>query len=413
MVLDDVPASNSLASKCPVCQRPSSAPFFKIKRAPIFCNVLHESALSARQAPCRGIELVLCEHCALIYNAKFEPEIVQYSPGYQNQLHASERFRSFAKELSSKLVKRHGLSGRSAIEIGCGDGFFLERLVESGMHKGIGYDPAAGEGTVQRKSPAVQIVPELFNFDQGAEPVDAMFCRHVFEHVGNPLEFLSRLRSSIAGRNTLVYFEVPDATRMLEAVMVWDVIFEHFTYWTSAALNSLFVRCGFNPLSVSTDFGSQFLMLEARPSAWPSQRLWPTTAQVRATKSQCRSFEEASTKLISYWKTALRDLRTQGRKAVIWGAGSKGITFANVVAGHEPLLAGIIDINPEKQGKYVAFSGLPVLPPSQLSELRPDVVILMNEIYALEVTKLLKEIGVNADIRQVSEFSNVAQKVYA
>jgi hypothetical protein len=407
------PASNFLANKCPVCQRPSSAPFLRIERIPIFCNVLHSSAFDARQAPCRGIDLVLCEHCALIFNAKFDPEIVQYSPGYENPLHVSERFCSFAKELSSKLVKHHRLFGGTAIEIGCGDGFFLERLVESGMHKGIGYDPAAGEGTVQRKTPAVQVIPELFNFDQSVESVDAVICRHVFEHVGNPMEFLSRLRSNIAGRDTLVYFEVPNATRMLEAVMIWDVIFEHFTYWTSAALSTLFVRCGFNPLSVSTDFGNQFLMLEARPSVWPSQGLWPTADQVRAIKSQCCSFGEASTKLIAHWKTALRNLRAQGRKAVIWGAGSKGITFANVVAGHEPLLAGIVDINPQKQGRYVAFSGLPVLAPSQLNDLRPDVVILMNENYALEVTKLLKELGVNADIRQVSQLSDVAQKSYA
>jgi len=109
----------------------------------------------------------------------------------------------------------------------------------------------------------------------------------------------------------------------------------------------------------------------------------------------------------------LRNLRAQGRKAVVWGAGSKGITFANIVAGREPLLAGIIDINPEKQGKSVAFSGLPVLAPSQLSDLRPDLVILMNENYTLEVSKLLKEIGVTADIHNVSQFSNIAQKIDA
>ena len=109
----------------------------------------------------------------------------------------------------------------------------------------------------------------------------------------------------------------------------------------------------------------------------------------------------------------MRNLRAQGRKAVVWGAGSKGITFANVVAGREPLLAGIIDISPVKQGKCVAFSGLPVLAPSQRSDLRPDLVILTNENYTLEVSKLLKEIGVAAEIQNISQCFNIARKIYA
>jgi hypothetical protein len=281
------------------------------------------------------------------------------------------------------------------------------------MHRGIGYDPAMRGRTAERKSPAVQIVPELFNVDQSADSVDAIICRHVFEHLANPLEFLSKLRSNIGGQDTLMYFEVPNATQMLESVIVWDVIFEHFTYWTSASLSALFVGCGFNPLSVSADFGNQFLMLEARPSLWSPQRSRPTRAEVRATKDQCSYFGEASTKLISCCRTELRNLRAQGRKAVVWGAGSKGITFANVVAGREPLLAGIIDINPVKQGKCVAFSGLPVLAPSQLSNLRPDLVILANENYTLEVSKLLKEIGVAAEIQNISQCFNIARKIYA
>jgi hypothetical protein len=375
--------------------------------------VLHASASAARDAPCSDIDLALCERCALIYNAKFDPALVQYAAGYQNPLHVSECFRGFAAELGSRLVKHHHLFGGTAIEIGCGDGFFLERLVESGMHRGIGYDPAMTGLTAGRKIPGVQIVPELFNVDESADSVDAIICRHVFEHLASPVEFLSQLRSNIGGQDTLMYFEVPNATRMLESVIVWDVIFEHFTYWTSATLSALFVRCGFNPLSVSTDFGDQFLMLEARPSLWPAKSSWPTRAEVRAIKDQCSHFGETSTKLISYCKTMLRDLRAQGRKAVVWGAGSKGITFANLIAGREPLLAGIIDINPEKQGKYVAFSSLPVLAPSQLSDLRPDLVILMNENYTLEVSKLLKEIGVAADIQNVSQLSNIARKIYA
>ena len=179
-------SNSALAWQCPICQHPPSLPFLKLERVPVFCNVLHPSDSAARRAPCSAIHLVVCDHCALIYNAQFEPALVQYSSGYNNPLDVSECFRSFAKQLSAKLIKNHGLFGGTAIEIGCGNGFFLEQLVESGMHEGIGYDPAA-RGRVEKKNSAVQVLPELFNLDRSVGAVDAIICRHVFEHLPKSL----------------------------------------------------------------------------------------------------------------------------------------------------------------------------------------------------------------------------------
>jgi SAM-dependent methyltransferase len=393
--------------QCPICQYPSSVPFLKLQPVPVFCNVLYPSASAARRAPASAIHLVVCENCALIYNAQFEPALMQYSPGYTNPLDVSDRFRAFANELATKLVKNHALYGGRAVEIGCGNGFFLERLVEKGMKQGIGYDPSAKRREETENLP-VQIFPKLIDLDHSLGPVDAFICRHVFEHLSDPVEFLSKLRAHIEKDDALIYFEVPNANQMLDGGMIWDVIYEHFTYWTSPALSTLFERHGFEPISVSTGFGKQFLMLEGRPSALPYQNSWPARADVHAFKKQCFRFGETSTKLISHWKPVLRNLRTLGRKVVLWGAGSKGITFANVVAGEEPLLAGIVDINPEKQGRYAALTGVPVLSPANLNDLRPDVILLMNENYTFEVTNLLNEIGVAACIQDISQVLHLA-----
>jgi hypothetical protein len=406
MVVIHASASHSAqAIECPACKHGASLPFLSIERAPVFCNVLHTSASVARDTSSSEIDLVICERCALIYNRKFNPSFVQYSAGYQNPLHVSEAFRGFAEELSAKLVKNHHLFGGTAIEIGCGDGFFLDRLVHAGMREGIGYDPTMRDRTTENDT-RIKIVPELFSLDQTLSSVDAIICRHVFEHLPNPLEFLTKLRSNIGSQNTMMYFEVPDATRMLESISIWDVIFEHFTYWTAGALTTLFVRCGFKPLSVSSDFGKQFLMLEARPQL--SHTSWPSPTEIRAIGKQCRHFAEASTKLVSHWKAVLCELRAQGRTAVVWGAGSKGITFASLVAEQEPLLAGIVDINAGKQGKYAPLTGIPILAPSHLNVLRPDVVILMNENYTREVTKLLNEVGLAANVKQVAQDLDLA-----
>jgi hypothetical protein len=391
---------------CPVCRAEPPDPFLTLKRVPIFCNVLHSTRTAACSAPCGDIELVLCPGCALVYNRSFDPARVSYSPDYDNPLHFSATFRTFASELSRRLVTEYRLAGGAAVEIGCGDGFFLDLLLKDGMREAIGYDPSM-EGRVvdDRHDAALRIVPTLFQKQLVNGPIDAIICRHVLEHLPDPLGFIQDLREAIESQNPLIYFEVPNGEWVLQTTSVWDVIYEHFTYWTAVTLGVLFDRTKHLPISVSTGFGHQFLMLKARPHGVPTLREWLLRYEARRLGEICKQFGKASAELIGQSRTALGEIRAHDGRVVLWGGGSKGVTFANVVAGNEPLLAGIVDINPNKQGKYIGGCGLPVLAPSELTELRPDVVLLMNSNYAGEVSTLLDELGLKPEMRHVDQWS--------
>jgi len=71
----------------------------------------------------------------------------------------------------------------------------------------------------------------------------------------------------------------------------------------------------------------------------------------------------------------------------IWGAASKGVVFAVYLQRAGARLEFAIDINPAKQNKYLASSGLLVLPPEQaLRLLQPgDNVFVMNSNYLDEI----------------------------
>lgn len=76
-----------------------------------------------------------------------------------------------------------------------------------------------------------------------------------------------------------------------------------------------------------------------------------------------------------------------GGRLAIWGAAAKGVTFAQhlLERGIRPELA--IDINPAKQGKFLAGSGLHVVTPAEaLVRLgqRPDIFV-MNSNYLDEI----------------------------
>ncbi|HUU58191.1 MAG TPA: methyltransferase domain-containing protein, partial [Phycisphaerae bacterium] len=127
---------------CPVCRGHGTTEFFRAEGLPVFCNATFETPEEARLAPRGTIRLRICHACGYIYNSAFAPEQVAYGRGYENALHFSPRFRSYARELAGQLVERFGLRGRKIVEIGCGDGYFLGVLCEIGRNTGVGFDPS-------------------------------------------------------------------------------------------------------------------------------------------------------------------------------------------------------------------------------------------------------------------------------
>src|SRR5690606_14147123 len=80
----------------------------------------------------------------------------------------------------------------------------------------------------------------------------------------------------------------------------------------------------------------------------------------------------------------------ESRSAAIWGAAAKGVMFAHHLAARGVAPALAIDINPAKQGRFLAGSGLPVLPPGEaLAKLGPAPdIFVMNSNYLPEIRSM-------------------------
>ena len=96
-----------------------------------------------------------------------------------------------------------------------------------------------------------EIVGEYFRSDQLDRPFDAITLPPRAGASRRSGALLSDIRRAIGDRDVPVYFEVPNAGWMLEAVSMWDVIYEHVGYWSGPALSALFpadrVRAAFRP----------------------------------------------------------------------------------------------------------------------------------------------------------------------
>jgi hypothetical protein len=83
---------------------------------------------------------------------------------------------------------------------------------------------------------------------------------------------------------------------------------------------------------------------------------------------------------------------------VLWGASSKAVGFLSAIASNDAVTAAV-DINPFKQDKFLPGSGHPVMGPAALTDIKPDLVVVMNPIYVPEIAETLRGLGLNPEIR--------------
>ncbi|WP_205745589.1 class I SAM-dependent methyltransferase [Egibacter rhizosphaerae] len=333
-------------------------------------------------------------------NAAFDPGLLDYgTQRYDNALHASAAFRAFEQDTIERLVRNHDLAGRTVVEIGCGEGRFLGLLAEAAGAHGIGYDP--GHDPAVRAPAADRAGVEIHRGTYPASNATAhdapalVICRQTLEHVLDPVGFLRTLRAAVADDGVL-YLDVPDSRMPFEHGSVWDLIYEHCLYFVDVSLAHTLAVAGLHVGSLRPAFSGQFLAVEA--VAGPVADALPTERELAAVTDAAARFAATLEERTATWQTRLAAARAEGRRVAAWGAGARAVTFANLLDHDQQSIAAIVDLNPHKQGTYLAGTGHPIVPPEVLVGLDPDTVVVFNPLYRDEVATALGSLGIDASV---------------
>lgn len=371
--------------------------FFELPSVPALCNVLLSTAEEALAVPRGDVALALCHGCGFVYNRSFDARRVPYGAHYENALDFSGAYRRYAESLARRLAERYPLRGGRVVEIACGSGEFLALLCQVTGARGVGFDPSHAPQRGRDAPAGVELRAEWYGEAQAALPADLVVCRHALEHIEEPLAFLRTLRAGIGERRPALYFEVPNATWILDTDDLWDVIYEHVGYFSREALVHVFQRAGFEVLDCDESFERQFLWVEARPADGAAPEATDTTALQKL----AHGFAASCRRRIDAWGALLDGLAARGGRAALWGAGSKGVTFANLFRD-KPALAEVVDVNPHKAGMHVAGTGHRIRAPHELPGAGAlDLVLVMNPIYRGEIEAELHRLGLAPECRDV------------
>lgn len=332
--------------------------------------------------------MCVCASCGFVFNRSFDEKLLSYGPSYDNNQTCSEHFNSYLDEIVEKLVNENDVRDSVIVEVGCGRGQFLKKLIDypGANNKGYGFDPSY-VGPDTDLDGRIRFRKCFYDENCTDVAADVIICRHVIEHVRNPVELLQSVGKALAGSpRAKIFFETPCVEWILENGVLWDFFYEHCSLFTAKSLMTAFQHVGFHVESVGKVFGGQYLWIEgavtgaSMPMVYSSERIVDLARKFSLQeKNSILDFQEKITRMKSSGPIAL------------WGAGAKGVTLANLIDPQKKLIDCIVDLNPAKQGFFISGTGHPVVGPKRLKDRHVAYAVVMNPNYMDENKRILTD----------------------
>lgn len=241
---------------CPVCARSDRSKLFAEAR--FDPARLDGMSFSSRKVP-EGMHhrLLECGRCDVLY-ASPVPVTDDLTGAYEEAEYDSAREAQHAATTYARVLS--GIapnlpSRRRAVDIGAGDGAFMERLIEAGFTDVIGFEPSAAPIAFAPAGVRERIRPRVFDGSElDAGSVSLISCLQTIEHVPDPLGLCVNAATLLEPGGALLIVchnrRAVSARLMRRSSPIYDI--EHLQLFSPAGIRNLLERSGFERVEVRT-----------------------------------------------------------------------------------------------------------------------------------------------------------------
>jgi SAM-dependent methyltransferase len=296
-----------------------------------------------------------CEDCNMVQLCDMLES--DYYDDYMMTVSHSPQMNEYQRSQAFKFVSQYDLVGKRVIEVGCGDGNYMEHLREAGSLV-YGIEPSytfrkmaaergfkVYEGYANRQS----MIPGV--------PYDAFVTRQVLEHVPNPNDLLQGIRHALVSRGVGLV-EVPSLEQTLERERFYDFFPDHLNYFSEHTLRHALERNGFEVVETSRGMNGEYNIAIVR----------------KAEDSDVPSLQKSLDTIASDLHNFLEKCAAEHKRVAVWGAGGKGLTLMAITGIKN--VAYVIDSDPHKEGLFTPVSHLPIVAPEKLLSDPVDAIIV-------------------------------------
>jgi SAM-dependent methyltransferase len=384
-----------MSPDCPVCGTAPAVTLVERRNIPIFFNRVYDSRDEARAVTRGDVVFVECAACGHAWNRAFEPDKLVFDASYNHHM-GSPAFDRHTADVADRIERScANLEPIDLLEIGCGQGDFLRQMVGrfgARLRRGRGYDPAFRRADSHLGDPRIEIERRYFDdvalasFDGTANVVVS---RQVVQHVAEPRRFFKSVHRVMSPGGKLL-IEAPDVAWILEHKATYDLFYEHCSLYSKASMARVLRDAGFAVSAITPVFQDQYMLAIASADGAEDRYAAPAIAPPK-------SLAEFDRQFVDGWKARLRVARVRG-PVFLWGGAAKGVSFCTLVDPEGVAIDSVIDINPRKQGRFVAGSGHAVISPDAPALAGAKTVIVSNANYKAEITMALTARGYSAEV---------------
>jgi SAM-dependent methyltransferase len=386
-----------MATACRFCGAPLTRSFVDLGTTPLANSYLAatpEAIAAERSFP---LHVMVCERCLLVQVEEAVPPDAVFAADYAYLSSYSDSWLAHCREYAGAMIARFDLGPSSlVVEIASNDGYLLRYFRDRGIPV-LGIEPAGHAAELAR---AQGIDTEVMFFNGDTAPTlaargiaaDLMPANNVFAHVPDIGGFVAGFPKVLKPQG-VVTFEFPHLLNLIRGVQFDTIYHEHYSYLSLLAAERVLASAGLRVFDV-----------EELPTHGGSLRLFachdgagfaagPGLAKVRAdeaaaTLDRPEGYAGFAAKVAAIRRgflAFLADAKAAGKTVAAYGAAAKGNTFLNVCGASADDIAFVVDRNPEKQGKLLPGSHVPVRAPDALYEAKPDYVLILPWNLAPEI----------------------------
>lgn len=349
---------------CNICGEQSNT-IFSVDRVPPIQNRFFSNTIEAQNFDATKVVFFWCDNCQHVSIHK--EKSLDFDEQYNNNQAASSvavnQFRAVFNDIEQMVPAK---SSR-IIEIGCGRGELLKMLQDIGYGNLKGYDPAA-------PAPSELVSNDYWNGEE-SEKADLVIARHTLEEIPDPKKFIATIAGAIK-QGGYFYAEITNATHLIGVEECFSLYPEYCNIFSLLSLAGILSKSGFLIKSANAINGGEWLGVWAKKQDY----------------------------LLSNRSVELNELSRKIKKLpkplVLWGAAGRG---GNILAFlHLDLseMEYVVDINVDKQGKFVPPFGQKIISLDELKKLEPKTILVANSKYKKEI---LAQVPTNYNVLTLGE----------
>jgi len=345
----------------------------------------------ALSSPTFELDVRRCGRCGHVFHTGFDQDEVHYRDASNLVFNQGHSWQEYQDELARRWFGEYGLAGQRVIEIGAGDGEFIERLARLGCDV-IAFEP--GPDAELCSARGLRVERCYFGEPEVAEhQPDAIVCRHVIEHLADPGAFLRAIRRGAVASNQIPLFlaEVPRIDKALDQNRINDFLYEHVSHFTEHSFRVLFEEAGWGVLEVNRGYGDEVVSLAARPRL---RRRARDGAPERPSSvvQRSRQFRESVGVQGVDLRQRISTWQEEGRTVALWGGTGKGAALINMCQLTEQVAPLVIDSDPRKQGSHVPGTGQLISSPAACLEHGVDVIVICTQWRARDIEHEIRDV---------------------